>query len=417
MPEHSATLADPTVAASTRTFAAPSTRVLSVDVLRGITIAFMILVNDAGDSRHVYTQLEHAAWNGWTLTDLVFPTFLFIVGISIILSTHSRLQRGASRRDLALHTVRRAVTIFVVAMLINLVPFFQFSHLRIYGVLSRIALCYLIAGLICLKTQKAQTLLAITAVLLVSYWLIMRFIPVPGFGVPTRDIPLLDPDRNLAAWLDRGIMGFFQRTLHTGRLYEVTRDPEGLLSTIPAIGTTLLGAVSAIWLRRAGGKSPSITQGQCTLGLFLAGLTGIASGLLWNIWFPINKKLWTSSYVLFAAGCALVGLAACYWLIDIKKFQETKPGKVLTWPWLVFGSNAIVAYVVAAIVEKTLFIIHLAGTTPDGRPLTGWGWVYWHIFASHGSTDNTSAIFAIAFVLVCFIPNWILWQKKIFVKL
>jgi predicted acyltransferase len=189
------------------------------------------------------------------------------------------------------------------------------------------------------------------------------------------------------------------------------------LSTIPAIGTTLLGAVSALWLRRAGGKSPSLTQSQCTLGLFLAGLVGISSGLVWNIWFPINKKLWTSSYVLFAAGCALVGLAACYWLIDIRKFQETKLGKWLTWPWLVFGSNAIVAYVVAAIVEKTLALIHLAGATPDGKPLTGWGWVYWHIFATHGSTDNTSVAFAIAFVLVCFIPNWILWQKKIFVKL
>lgn len=417
MADHTTTLADPTIAASTRTFKAPSTRVLSVDVLRGITIAFMILVNDAGDGRHVYTQLEHSPWNGCTLTDLVFPTFLFIVGISIILSTHSRLQRGANKRDLAVHTVRRAVTIFVVAMLINLVPFFQFSHLRLYGVLSRIALCYLVAGLICLKTQRAKTLLSITAVLLVAYWLLMRFVPVPGFGVPTHDIPLLDPDRNLAAWLDRGIMGFFQRTLHTGRLYEVTRDPEGLLSTIPAVGTTLLGAVSALWLRRAGGKTPSITPGRCTLGLFLAGLVSIGFGLVWNIWFPINKKLWTSSYVLFAAGCALVGLAACYWLIDIKKFNETKAGKAIMWPWLVFGSNAIVAYVVAAIVEKALAIVHLGGVSADGRPMTAGRWIYWHVFASHGSTNNTSVAFAIVFVLVCFIPNWILWQKKILVKL
>lgn len=415
MAELSATLADP--ARASKTVTAPSSRVLSVDVLRGITIAFMILVNDAGDSKHIYTQLEHAAWNGWTLTDLVFPTFLFIVGIAIILSIHARLQRGASRRELALHTLRRAATIFVVAMLINLVPYFQFSHLRIYGVLPRIALCYLIAALICLMTQKARNLLAITAALLVSYWLLMRFVPVPGFGVPTHEIPLLDPDRNLAAWIDRGTMAFTQSAFHTGRLYEGTRDPEGLLSTIPAIGTTLLGAVSALWLRRAGGKSPSITSAQCALGLLLAGFVGIASGLMWNIWFPINKKLWTSSYVLFAAGCALVGLAVCYWLIDIRRFHETKAGKRLTWPWLVFGSNAIVAYVVAAIVEKTLSLIHMTGVTPDGKPLTGWGWVYWNIFASHGSTNNTSVAFAIAFVLVCFIPNWILWQKKIFVKL
>lgn len=415
MAESSATLATPTLSSTTVT--APSSRVLSVDVLRGITIAFMILVNDAGDGRHVYTQLEHAAWNGCTLTDLVFPTFLFIVGIAIILSIHSRLQRGASRSELAMHTVRRAATIFVVAMLINLVPYFQFTRLRIYGVLPRIALCYLIVGLICLTTQKARNLLAITATLLVSYWLLMRFVPVPGFGIPTHDIPLLDPDRNLAAWMDRGIMGFLQSTIHTGRLYEVTRDPEGLLSTIPAVGTTLLGAVTALWLRRAGGKSPSITRAQCALGMLLAGVVGIGAGLVWNMWFPLNKKLWTSSYVLFAAGCALVGLAVCYWLIDMRRFQETSVGRVMTWPWLVFGSNAIVAYVVAAIVEKTLFLIHVSGTTPDGKPLTGWGWVYWHIFASGGSTEMTSAMFAFAFVLVCFIPNWILWQRKIFVKL
>lgn len=403
--------------APSTTVKAPSSRVLSVDVLRGITIAFMILVNDAGDGRHVYTQLEHSAWNGWTLTDLVFPTFLFIVGISIILSIHSRLQRGASRRDLAIHTIRRAVTIFVVAMLINLVPLFQFTHLRIYGVLSRIALCYLIAGLICLVTQKASHLLTITAVLLISYWLLMRFVPVPGLGLPTHEVPLLDPDRNLAAWLDRGIMGFFQQHLHTGRLYEGTRDPEGLLSTIPAVGTTLLGSVSALWLRRTGGKTPTITKLQCAIGLLLAGLLGIGAGLVWDLWFPINKKLWTSSYVLFAAGCALVGLAACYWLIDIKRFQETKIGKWATWPWLVFGSNAIVAYVVAAIFEKTLFLIHTSAIGPDGKVETGWKWIYWHLFASHGSTDLTSAMFAFCFVLVCFIPNWILWQKKILVKL
>jgi predicted acyltransferase len=168
MAERSSTLVAPAATAPTFTAPSPASRVLSVDVLRGITIAFMILVNDAGDSAHIYTQLEHAAWNGCTLTDLVFPTFLFVVGISIILSLYSRLQRGASRRELAFHTVRRAATIFVVAMLINLVPYFRFTHLRVYGVLTRIAVCYLIAGLICLVTQRARHLLAITAALLVS---------------------------------------------------------------------------------------------------------------------------------------------------------------------------------------------------------------------------------------------------------
>jgi predicted acyltransferase len=415
MAHSTATLAQP--AAGGVTVKAPSSRLLSVDVLRGITIAFMILVNDPGDWKRVYEQLDHSAWNGCTLTDLVFPNFLFIVGIAIILSIQSRLQRGASRSELAIHTIRRSATIFVVAMLINLVPFFNFSHLRLYGVLPRIALCYLVAGLICLWTQKAKHLLAITAALLVSYWLLMRFVPVPGFGIPTHEIPLLDPDRNLVAWLDRSIMGFLQNTIHTGRLYEVTRDPEGLLSTIPAIGTTLLGAVTALWLRRTGGSHPTLTKARCAIGMFVAGLAGMAAGLAWNPWFPINKKLWTSSYVLFAAGFALVGLALCYWLIDIARFNETKVGRWLTWPWLVFGSNAIVAYITSAILEKMAFLIHMPGVGPDGKPLTLWGWSYWHIFASGGSTENTSVAFAIAYVLLCFIPNLILWRRKIFVKL
>ena len=409
------------------TIIAPSSRVLSrvlsIDVLRGITIAFMILVNDPGDWAHTYAQLEHAKWNGWTLTDLVFPSFLFLVGMSIILSLHSRIARGDSRRDLAVHIVRRSVTIFALAMVLNLIPYFRFTHLRLYGVLPRIALCYLCAGLICLVTQRARNLLAITAVLLLGYWALMRFVPVPGFGMPVRDIPLLDQDRNLAAWLDRGIIDFLQRTIHTGVLYEKTRDPEGLLSTIPAIGTTLLGAVSALWLRRVGsggrenGKF-TITQAQCAMGLFLGGLLGVASGLFWNIWFPINKNLWTSSYVLFAAGCSLLGLAACYWLIDIRRLNDTRVGQWLIWPWLVFGSNAIVAFSVSVLFVKTLLFIKFPSILgPTGKPLTAWGWIYSHLFARGHSTELTSLMFGLCFVLLCFIPNWILWRRRIFLKI
>ncbi|MBS1823095.1 MAG: DUF1624 domain-containing protein [Acidobacteria bacterium] len=415
MAHQSATLAAAAPASTTVT-APKSSRVLSIDVLRGITIAFMILVNDAGDGHHTYVQLEHARWNGWTLTDLVFPTFLFVVGMSIILSINARLQRGATRRDLALHTFRRAATIYLVYMFIALFPHFNITHFRFYGVLPRIALCYLIAGLICLVTQRASTLLTIAGVLLVTYWVLMRFVPVPGFGVPTIDIPLLDPDRNLVAWLDRGILAFVQRTIHTGRLYEGTRDPEGLLSTVPAVATTLLGSVASLWLRRAG-SSPLIGRAKCAWGFAIAGVAGIASGLIWNNWFPINKKLWTSSYVLFAAGCTLVGLAICYWLIDMKQIHETKLGAKLTWPWFVFGSNAIVAYAVSDLLVETFGSIHTSEIGPNGKPMSVWNWVYWHIFASHGSTNNTSAAFALVYVLVCFIPNWILWRKKIFVKL
>jgi predicted acyltransferase len=403
------------------TTSAPSNRVLSIDVLRGITIAFMILVNDPGDRSHTYAQLEHATWNGWTLTDLVFPSFLFLVGASIILSLSGRIARGDSRRDLGIHIVRRSITIFVLAMVLNLIPYFHFTHLRLYGVLSRIALCYLCAGLICLITQRARNLAAIAAALLVGYWILMRFVPVPGFGVPVRDFPLLDPYRNLVAWVDRGVMGFVQRTIHTGVLYEGTRDPEGLLSTIPAVGTTLLGSIAALWLRLVGPAKEgrfTIDKSQCAIGLFLSGTIGIAAGLLWNIWFPINKNLWTSSFVLFAAGCSLVGLTACYWLIDIQRFHETKVGRVLTWPWLVFGSNAIVAYAVSGLLVKLLrFITFSSIAGSNDKPLTAWGWIYANIFARGNSTNMTSLAFAICFVLVCFIPNWILWRKRLFVKI
>jgi len=398
-----------------------TTRVLSVDILRGITIAFMILVNDPGDWAHTYSQLDHAKWNGWTLTDLVFPNFLFMVGASIIFSFTSRLARGERGRELAGHVVRRSLTIFVLAMTLNLIPYFRFTHLRLYGVLPRIALCYLIAGLICLATQRARILLTIVAGLLVGYWLLMRFVPVPGFGAPVRDIPFLDQERNLVAWIDRGVVGFLQRTIHTGVLYEKVRDPEGLLSTIPAVGTTLLGSATGLWLRRTsanrGERAFVTTKSQCAIGLLLAGLVGVISGLVWNIWFPINKNLWTSSYVLFAAGCALLGLAACYWLMDIRRLHETKIGGWLTWPWLVFGSNAIVAYASSVILVKTLLYFKTAELGPNGKPLTLGGWIYAHWFAHGHSTEMTSVAFALCVVAACFIPNWILWRKRIFVKI
>jgi len=404
---------------------APTTRVLSIDVLRGITIAFMILVNDPGDWSHVYAQLDHAKWNGWTLTDLVFPNFLFLVGAAIILSLNARLRRGDSRRMLALHIVRRAAILFALKMFLSAFPYFHMTHLRIYGVLTRIAICYLVAGFICLLTQRARNLLAISAALLVGYWVLMRFVPVPGFGIPTHEIPLLDPDRNLAAWLDRGVNVFFQRTIHTGVLYEHTRDPEGLLSTIPAVATTLLGSVAALWLRwkkdhpnpTVRAWVPEIDSMVTTAVLVLSGAFCLAASQLWNFWFPINKNLWTSSYVHFAAGCSLLGLAVCYWLIDVKRLHETRAGKWLTWPWLVFGSNAIAVYSISILIVKTMLWIKVPSGLGDGKTITAWFWVYHHIFARHHSSEVTSLAFGLAFVAVCLIPNWLLWRKRIFIKI
>jgi len=431
-----------------------SNRVLSIDVLRGLTIALMILVNDPGDWAHTYAQLDHAAWNGFTLTDLVFPNFLFMVGASIIFSMQGRIRRGEDRRTLALHIIRRSAIIFALDLFFGLYPHFHYTHLRIFGVLTRIAVCYLVAGLICLATQRARTLLAISAGLLIGYWALMRFVPVPGLGIPTHDMPILDPDHNLAAWLDRHVVDFLQRTIHAGRLYNHTRDPEGLLSTIPAIATTLLGAVTALWLgrvanpaatrnintpkdassrpKRSGVEGPrgtrftqtartflpkTLTPGRLLIGLLIAGILSLAAGLLWNIWFPINKNLWTSSYVLFAAGLALLALAALYWLIDIRHFNETKTGKWLTYPWLVFGSNAIAAFCVSEFLVINMIWIKIPNSIgPNGQPVTAWYWTYHNLFAFNGSTNVTSLVFALAFVAVCFIPNWLLWRKRIFLK-
>ncbi len=404
-----------------QTISAPA-RVLSIDVLRGLTIALMILVNDPGDWAHTYTQLDHAPWNGFTLTDFVFPNFLFLVGASIIFSMQSRIARSASgildkatKKTLALHIFRRAFLIFAIKMFLTAYPHFHYHSLRIYGVLTRIALCYLVTGLICLFTQRARTLLTITAALLIAYWALMRFVPVPGLGTPTHNFPILDHDNNLAAWLDRIINAFTQRTLQTGRLYEHTRDPEGLLSTLPAIATTLIGSVTALWLREVKTNTRSSEAAVTLRGLATAGVCCLSFGLLWSLSFPINKNLWTSSYVLYSAGWSLLTLALCYWLIDMRRLNETRAGKALLWPWLLFGSNAITAFVISNFLVLTLIWIKVPNSF-TGKTTTLLGWLYQHIFARQGSTNVTSLAFAIAFVAVCLIPNWLLWRKRIFLK-
>jgi predicted acyltransferase len=414
-------------------------RILSVDVLRGLTIALMILVNDPGDWSHVYGQLDHAPWNGFTLTDFVFPNFLFIVGASTIFSISARMAKGNCRLTLAGHMFRRVFTIFAIKMFLTAFPHFHLTHLRIFGVLTRIAVCYLIAGLLCLAVwntrHRARNLAAITAALLIGYWALMRFVPVPGFGVPTHAIPILDPDRNLAAWLDRGFNGFTRTWLHTGLLYNHTRDPEGLLSTLPAIATTLIGCLTGLWLTRAGKEPgaplkavPSPWVGSTTAAAYqtlrvlaLAGLISLTAGLLWSHWFPLNKNLWTSSYVLYSAGWSLLLLALCYWLIDIRRMNDRPAGKWLLRPWLIFGSNAITAFVISNfLVELAIWIKVPAGAwvnpADPSHKISAWLWPYLHIFARNGSTNVTSLAFALAFTALCFLPNLFLWRKKIFLK-
>ncbi len=377
-------------------------RLLSLDVLRGLTIAFMILVNDPGRESDAYAPLQHAYWNGFTPTDLVFPTFLFLVGITTVFSLSSRIDRGDSRPQLFRTVLRRAVLIYIVGIAASSFPFNHLGHMRFVGVLPRIALCYLIVGSVFLWNQGWRDKVVLLAVALVGYWALLRFVPVPGFGVPTHDVPLLDRDGNLAAWLDRQMFS-------PNHLYERTRDPEGLLSTIPAIGTCLLGVLTGLWLRTHHALKNKIA------GLAGAGLTLILLGRIWNITLPINKKMWTSSYVLFAGGLSILLLAACVALVDVPSANETRPERsrrsaVFT-PLLVFGSNAITAYVLADLVAEILDNIFLA---PHYNLQQA---IYTHLQQHITNPSLASLVFALGFVLVCWLILYPLYRKRIVIKI
>ena len=372
----------------------PSTRLVSLDVLRGITIAFMILVNNNGDWHYAYWALKHAEWNGFTPTDLVFPTFLFLVGTSTVFSIESRLARGATRLSILGHSLRRSVILFALGLLVNGFPFFTLGTFRIYGVLQRIAICFLVGSAIYLYQRRMKPTALLIVALLLGYWILMRWVPVPGLGMPGRDIPFLDRDANMVAWLDRHIL--------PGHLYEGVRDPEGLLSDIPALATTLLGVLTGIFLR-----SPQSTRRKATLLLF-AGLGLLLLGAGWNHWFPINKKLWTSSYVLFSAGWTLLPLTLCYWAVEIKGWRRG-----WTWFWLVFGTNAITAYVFSELLASGIAAI----SVPFGQARVNLQqYIFLRIFAPIGYLSFASLLYSIAFVLVCFVPVAILYRRKIFIK-
>ncbi|HEV2425693.1 MAG TPA: heparan-alpha-glucosaminide N-acetyltransferase domain-containing protein [Terriglobia bacterium] len=371
-------------------------RLVSLDLFRGVTIAGMILVNNNGDESAAYWPLKHSHWNGWTPTDLVFPFFLFIVGVSMVFSFASRLKRGESTGQLVAHALRRAVILFALGVFLNGFPNeYHAATIRIEGVLQRIALCYLLAALVVLWTGTRGRI-AVIAVCLIGYWILMRFVPVPGFGVPTHSIPLLDPDRNLAAWLDRKLL--------FGHLYEGTRDPEGLLSTIPALATTLIGALTGGWLRS------NASARRKVIWMLVWGVAGIAAGKFFGIWFPINKKLWTSPYVLFTGGAGLLGLAVCYWALDMRTWRGR-----WTIPALVFGMNSIVAYAFSEILSKILdaWPVRVA----SGEAISAQQFIYRHFFAPLAGAPKASLIYSLAFVVVCWIFAWLLYRKRVFVKI
>jgi predicted acyltransferase len=378
-------------------------RLVSLDVLRGVTIAFMIMVNNNG-GRHAWAQMHHAEWNGFTATDLVFPTFLFVVGVSIVFSFQARLARGATRAQLARHTAIRACVLILFGIIVNSFPYFHWTHMRFYGVLQRIGVCYLIVGLFYLFDQRVWTKIAALAIALIGYWILVQWVPVPGAGMPGRDVPLLDKDQNIVAWADRQLM--------PGHLYEDSpdhdaRDPEGLLSDLPALGTTLLGLLTGLWLRAERSVKAK------ALGLTAGAIGCLALGYLWSIWLPVNKKMWTSSYVLVAAGWSLVVFSLLYWVIEFKGWCRKGWSKGLVWPWLVFGSNAIAAYMVSEVLGEAQAMLLF---TYNGHNTTPFGYVRQQILQVITDPGWAAFTYCVFYTALCFIPVWLMYRKKIFLK-
>jgi len=361
-------------------------RLLSVDALRGLTVAGMVLVNNPGTWSAVYRPLRHAEWHGWTPTDMVFPFFLFVVGVSISLALGPALERGAG--GLARRVLRRAAVIFALGLLLHALPFFPLATLRIPGVLQRIAVCYLLAALLVLATRGARgwRVQAIAAgALLVAYWLLMTELAAPGQRAGD-----LSPAGNLAGYVDRLVLG-------TRHIWQASRvyDPEGILSTLPATATTLLGVLAGHWLRA--GQSGARSGGQIVGGLAVGGLGAAALGWLWGLSFPVNKPLWTSSYALLMAGLAALALAVCYWAVEVRGRRGWAA------PFAVLGVHALTLYFLSGVMAKVLLIVRVGAGGPRLQ-----AWLFEHLFAPWASPVNASLAYALGYVLLWWALMWAL---------
>jgi predicted acyltransferase len=359
-------------------------RLLSLDAFRGFTIALMIIVNDPGSWSHVYAPLLHAEWHGFTPTDLVFPFFLFIVGVSIVLAYTKRLATGVDKSKLYKKIVIRSIKIFAVGIFLNLFPDFDFEHLRIAGVLQRIAIVFLFCSFMFLHLNWKQ--LAISgAVVLIGYWSLFIWIPVPGIGEAN-----LEPGTNIAAWIDSQLL--------PGRMWQGTWDPEGILSTLPSIVTGVTGMLAGLLIV---GKQ---SLDRKVIWLFSLGFCSFVLGSVWDWFFPINKNIWTSSFVLYTSGAAAMTLALCIFIVDILNIKSwTRPGRI-------FGANAITIYVIAGMLPALLSGLEISGYSFNSffmESLTGWGI----------SAKLASLLYALVFTGICYVPAYILYKKKIFIKL
>lgn len=366
----------------------PNKRLMSLDVFRGATMASMLLVNNPGDWDHIYSQLDHAAWNGWTFTDLIFPFFLWIVGVAIPLSMGKRIENGEPRSATLWRIVRRSAIIILLGLFLNGFPYYNFSTMRFPGVLQRIGVCYFFASLIFINTKIRGQIIAIIG-LLGGYWLLMAFAPVPGWGHG-----LLAEHGNFSEYIDSLVLN--------GHMWRETKtyDPEGIVSTLPAIATVLFGIQAGHLLRSR--KS----AGEKAARLFVIGCALLVAGEIMNLWLPINKKLWTSTYSVFMAGMAMVVFAVCYWLVDVK-------GRT-TWakPFAIYGMNAITVFVLTGLLGRI-------STSLDFKT-----WLYAHmksgfehLAGSLATPKNCSLIYALMYVVLMYIVAWVMYRKKWFVRI
>jgi len=365
-------------------------RLLSLDAFRGLTIAGMLLVNNPGSWAHLYPPLAHAEWHGWTPTDLIFPFFLFIVGISLTLSFGRRLTegRGATRADLVRKVVVRGAVIFALGMILSGFPFYRLATIRIMGVLQRIGVVYVATGLVFLFAGvRAQRRIALG--LLLGYWLALLLVPVPGYGAG-----ILERQGNLAQYIDQQLLGAHR--------WLADWDPEGLLSTLPAIATCLLGVECGRWIR--GGRPPRDTA----LGLFVVGNLAMLAGVVWGIWFPINKNLWTSSYALFTGGMACYLFGLLYWIVDARGHRA--------WSrfFVIYGRNAILVFVASGLLARTLALVKVSG--PEGVAISLQAWLHRTLLASWLPLYPASLAYAVGNVLFWYAVLRELDRRGIYLK-
>ncbi len=364
--------------------ATQTNRLISLDALRGFTIAAMIVVNYPGSEESVFFTLRHTVWNGLSFTDQVAPYFLFFVGMSIALAYSKRLHDGTPKASLYKKIFFRSLKIYAVGMFLNLMPDFDFHNIRWTGTLHRIAIVFLISAIIYLNTNwKQQAWLA--GILLVGYWLALTCIPVPGLGKV-----MLEPGVNIVAWVDTQYL--------PGKMWRGTWDPESILTTVTSVVSCITGILAGQLM--LSNKSPQEKVNY----LMTAGVFSAIAGYFWGFGFPVNENLWTSSFVLVTSGFAALLFGAFYFLVDIKgKTWGTLPG-------IIFGANAITIYFLADVWALLFYEAKFSGSSLNEKFVQG-------LSLAGASPQLASLLYALMFVCINFIPAWWLYKKKIFIKL